>query len=86
MAEPRQISFSYEEVAKLLIKQQKIHEGLWGVYFELGLGGGNVPTPDAKSIPAAVVLLQRVGIQRFDQEVEGLTVDAAKVNPATKRK
>ena len=33
-------------------------------------------------VPTAIVPIQRVGIQRFDVEVEGLTVDAAEVNPA----
>jgi hypothetical protein len=83
MAEPRQITFSYQEIAELLVKHQDIHEGLWGVYFELGLGAANIPSaPDAAAVPAAIVPLQRMGIQKFDDEVQGLTVDAAVVNPA----
>ena len=85
MAEPRQITFSYEELAEALVKQQGIHEGLWGVYAEFGLGAANVegPAPGGGSVPAAIVPLQRLGIQKFDLEVKGLTVDAAVVNPAT---
>ncbi len=82
MPETRQITFSYQELAEILIKQQDVHEGLWGVYFELGIGAGNAPSPDGNLVPTAAVLLQRVGIQKFDQEVQGLTVDAAVVNPA----
>lgn len=82
MPETRQITFTYEELAEILVKQQGIHEGLWGVYFELGIGGGNVPSPDGNFVPAAVVPLQRMGIQKFDEETKGLTVDAAVVNPA----
>jgi hypothetical protein len=41
------------------------------------------PAQDVDAIPAAIVPLQRLGIQRFDEEVKGLTVDAAEVNPAT---
>ncbi len=47
----------------------------WGMNFS--------PAPDADVIPAAIVPLQRLGIQRFNEEVKGLTVDAAEVNPAT---
>ncbi len=82
MAEPRQLTFSYQELAEILVKQQGIHEGLWGIYAEFGLGAANVPAPGG-SVPAAVIPLQRMGIQKFDIEVEGLTVDAAVVNPAT---
>ena len=82
MAEPRQIAFPYQQLAEILVKQQDIHEGLWGIYIELGIGGANVsPAPGASVVPAAIVPLQRMGIQRFDEEVEGLTVDAAVVNP-----
>ncbi len=84
MPETRQLTFTYEELAEILVKQQGIHEGVWGVYFELAIGAGNIPGPDENFIPAAVVPIQRVGIQRFDEEVKGLTVDAAAVNPAPK--
>jgi hypothetical protein len=83
MAEPRQITFAYTELAEMLIKKQGIHEGLWGVYVELGIGGANVnPVPEADAVPAAIVPLVRMGIQKFDVEVKGITVDAAVVNPA----
>jgi hypothetical protein len=84
MPETRQVTFTYQELAEILVKQQDIHEGLWGVYFELGIGGGNVSTPDGNFVPAAVVPMQRVGIQKVDEEIQGLTVDAAVVNPAPK--
>jgi hypothetical protein len=83
MAEPRQIAYSYEELASLLIKEQEIHEGLWGVFFEFGIGGTNVsPAEGVDAVPAAIVPLQRIGLQKFDVKVPGLTVDAAEVNPA----
>ena len=84
MPETRQVTFTYEELAEILIKQQGIHEGLWGVYFELGIGAGTIPGPDGNFVPAAVVPIQRMGIQKFDEEVKGLTVDAAVVNPPPK--
>ena len=84
MPEPRQIIFTYPELAEILVKQQDIHEGLWGVYAEFAIGAANInPAPGADAVPSAIVPLQRLGNQRFDEEVKGLTVDAAVVNPAS---
>jgi len=82
MAETRQIVFTHREVAEILVKKQGIHEGFWGIYFELGLTGGAIPTPSSGDvvIPAAMVLINKVGIIRFDKP-NSLTVDAAEVNP-----
>jgi hypothetical protein len=82
MPESKNYLFSYSELAEILVKKLDIREGCWGVYFEFGLQGANVPTsPDGKNfLPAAIALVQRVGIQRFDSP-NNLTVDAAQVNP-----
>jgi len=82
MAEASQIMFSHQEVAEALIKRQDIHEGLWGLYVEFGLAAANLANPtDPKSlVPAAISMVQRIGIQRFP-EANNLTVDAAKINP-----
>jgi hypothetical protein len=82
MPETRQITFSYQEVAEALVKRQGFHEGLWGVFVEFGLAAGNVPSPEGNIVPAAILPVQRMGIQRFDEEIKGLTVDASVVNPA----
>lgn len=83
MPEARQINFSYREIAEILVKQQGIHEGLWGIYVEFGIGAANVGnTPGGDLTPTAMVPLARMGIQRYDEEAPGLTVDAAVVNPA----
>ena len=63
MPETPQILFSYQEIAEALVKQQGIHEGLWGLH-------------------AAIVPVQGISLRRFDEEVGGLTVDAAAANPA----
>ena len=85
MAEHRQIVFTHQEVAEMLVKKEGIHEGFWGVYFELSLAGGVIPSPPTGTgtaiTPAAMVLINKVGILRFDQP-NSLTVDASKVNPA----
>ena len=88
MAETKQVVFSHQEIATILVKEQGIHEGFWGIYFELGLAGGAVPAPPptvasgAMVVPAAMVLIKNVGIIRFDQP-NAMTVDASKVNPAS---
>lgn len=83
MAESRNYIFSYKEIAEALVKQQGIHEGIWGIYVEFGIGAANIgSTPESNdAVPAAIVPIQRMGIQRFD-EATNLTVDAAEVNPA----
>jgi hypothetical protein len=82
MAEAQQYTFDYKEVAEALIKKQGIHEGLWGIYVEFGLGAGMVPFGPSKDMiaPAAIIPVQKIGIQRF-AEPNSLTVDAAEINP-----
>jgi hypothetical protein len=82
MPEARQIAFSFQELAEVLVRQQEIHEGLWGIYTQFGIAAANVNGPEGGIVPAAIIPVQGIGIQRFDVEVEGLTVDAATVNPA----
>jgi hypothetical protein len=80
----QQITFSFTEVTKAMIIKQGIHEGFWGIYFEFGILGANVgvgPTPDTQQIsPAAIVPINKIGIQRFEKP-NSLTIDAAEVNP-----
>ena len=82
MAEVKNYLFTYKEVAEALIKKQGIHEGLWGIYMEFGIGAANIPTdPSGQALlPAAIVPVAKIGIQRFDK-ASPLTVDAAEVNP-----
>jgi hypothetical protein len=83
MAETRVVAFAHRELAEILIRHQGIREGLWGVYFEFRIGAANVNVSPASDdlVPAAIIPVSKVGIQRFD-EPNSLTVDAAKVNPA----
>jgi len=71
------------KVAKALVKLQDLHEGIWGILFEFGLQGTNIGDED-NLIPAAIVPVVRVGLQRFDK-LNSLSVDAAEVNPAKKQ-
>src|SRR5205085_7178386 len=80
MAEAQSYTFDYKEIVEALIKRQDIHEGLWGIYMEFGIAGANAGLAEGMVLPAAVVPVVKVGIQRFDKP-NNLTVDAAEVNP-----
>lgn len=81
MAEPQQITFTHKEVAEALIKQQDIHDGLWGLFIQFGLAAANLgPGPEALN-PAAIVPVLKIGIQKFP-EPNSLTADASVLNPA----
>ena len=85
MAEANQILFDYKEIAEALIKKQGLNEGLWGLYFEFGLGAVNLnseQTPNSLT-PTAIVAVRRIGLQRFP-EPNNLTVDAAQINPPSR--
>lgn len=85
MPEANMLSFSHQEVAEALIKSQNIHEGLWGIYVEFGLGAamiGQGPS-DPNLLPAAIIPVTKIGIQKFPI-ANNLTVDAAVVNPPKK--
>jgi len=85
MAEAKNYIFKFQELAEILVKQQGLSEGLWGIYIEFGLGAANIKTvPGEQALaPAAINVVQGIGIQKFD-EPNNLTVDAAKVNPPSK--
>jgi hypothetical protein len=85
MGEPKIYTFNHKEVAEALVKQQGIHEGLWGLYIEFGITAGNVGQDATSLMPAAIVPVQKIGIQQFPEE-NNLCVDAAKVNPGSDRK
>jgi hypothetical protein len=82
MAEAKNYVFDYKEIAEILIKAQGIHEGLWGIYIEFGFGAANIQAGPSQDmvLPAAIIPVKSIGIQRFD-EPNSLTVDAAEVNP-----
>jgi len=87
MENPERIMFSYQDVVECLLKKQGIHEGLWGISISFGFGAiiaNSIDAPE-KFLPAAVVPVQEIGIQKFEVE-SNLTVDAAKVNPLPAKK
>jgi hypothetical protein len=80
MAETTQYIFSFQEVATALIKNNNIHDGLWGLYFEFGLSAANVGPGPEDLKPAAIIPVMKIGLQKFDQP-SNLCVNAAEVNP-----
>lgn len=89
MGDAERFTYSYREIAECLIKKQDLHEGIWGLYVQFGIGAANVPKTEAEGekdlVPAAVIPVLRLGIQRFKEE-SNIAVDAAKVNPLQKSK
>ena len=63
-----------------MIKQQGLHEGIWGIYLRFGIQGMNVGQGPNDLLPSAIVPVAEIGLQKFD-EINNLSVDAAKVNP-----
>lgn len=87
MANTERITFNFQEVVECLIKKQGIHEGLWGISISFGLGAVNASDTSQPEnfLPAAIVPVQEIGIQKYEVE-SNLTVDAAKVNPRSTKK
>lgn len=81
MAETTQILFSHKELVTALIKDQGIHDGIWGIYVNFGIQGLNAGPSANEIVPAALVPIVNIGIQKFEAETN-ISVDASKVNPS----
>ncbi len=82
MPETSQIIFSHKELVELMLKQQRIHEGICGLFIKFSLGASNVGPTQTEVLPAAIVAVTEIGLQKFEQETN-ISIDAAKVNPRT---
>jgi hypothetical protein len=80
MAEATQYIFSHQEIVSLLVKQQGLHEGLWQLSLNVGFGAANLGPNPSELNPSVIVQIGGIGIQRTTER-NGLTVDAAEVNP-----
>ena len=85
MGDPSQFEFSFQEVAEALIKQQKIHEGVWSVTARFGIKALNVGSSDEDLLPTAIIPLVKLGLRKVPAE-DNLSVDAAKVNPVPRKR
>ena len=85
MGDPQTIIFKYEEIIEALLKHQGIHEGIWGLHIQFLLQVGNInlgPTKES-AVPGLIIPMAKFGLQKFDKR-NGITVDAAQVNPPPK--
>jgi len=85
MAEASLYTFNFKELAEILVKDQNIHEGLWSIYVKFGINAANVGTGPSDLLPTALVPVLEIGIQKQDK-TNSLTVDAAEVNPPSRKK
>ena len=79
MGDPNQFVFKLKELTEVMIRHQGLRDGLWGIFIEFGISATNIPSGD-ELIPAAVVPIMKVGIQRFDAP-NATTIDAATISP-----
>jgi hypothetical protein len=80
MAEATTYQFSHKEVVEALIKQQGLHEGIWSLTVEFGLGVANVGAGPQDLNPTVMVPLLHLGLMRV-KDLSNIAVDAAEVNP-----
>jgi len=71
---------SHKQVVEALLRFHGIHEGVWGLFVRFGLGAANIGAIAGEIVPAAVVPVVEIGLQKF-KEVTNISVDAAEVNP-----
>ena len=86
MAEERRFTFTHRQLAEILVKQEGIKEGHWGLDVEFGIVGASMsfPQTDGQMVPAAIVPILEIRLKEFD-EANSLTVDAREVNPPNKQ-
>lgn len=83
--ESPRLEFTFKELAELMVKAGNIHKGHWAIYVTFGLGAANIKGADTPIRPTALIPVTALGIQEVSTPTE-LSVDAAQVNPAPKRK
>jgi hypothetical protein len=84
MTEVTQYTFSYKEIAEVLIEHQDIHEGIWGIIVEFGIHAANIGPSDDSLLPTALIPILKIGLQKSPKETS-LAVDASKINPISSK-
>jgi hypothetical protein len=86
MTEGKPMAFDLRELATALIRQRGLHEGKWVVGFEFNMAGINIGGENEEK-PAAVVQINKALLLPFAGHLpKWMAVDAAEVNPPTKKK
>jgi len=82
MAETKQITFTYRELAEMMVRRAGLTEGLWGIVVRFGISAANVGQSPEDILPAAIVPVLEIGLQRAE-EPSRLTVDAAELTKSS---
>jgi hypothetical protein len=77
MPEVEQLLYTYQELTELMLRDRGITSGHWAVFVKFRLGGGNIDV-EGTTHPAAITLIDGIGLQRTDASFP-LAVDASKV-------
>ena len=79
--------FSLIELTEILIKNQGLHEGLYNLSVQFQIAVGAVGPPPELICPGAMIGVSRIGLSKTEDEKKNIhTVNAAEVNPATKKR
>jgi hypothetical protein len=81
-AQPEPLSL--KDVAGLPVKHYGLHEGLWELALEVGVGVGQFGNAPDMMLPGATFGISRIGLVRAEKEGPK-SVNAAVLNPATPR-
>jgi hypothetical protein len=78
---------SLKQLGELLIKHYDLHEGLFDVSLEFGLGVGPVGPNQESLTPGVIVTIQKVGLLQVPKDTpqNNSILDASKVNAVKKR-
>jgi hypothetical protein len=82
MAEAKLFTFTYQELAEMMVRKLGLSEGLWGIYVRFGLQATNVGPGPEDLRPAAILPVLEIGLQRVD-EPSSLAVDAAELTKSS---
>jgi hypothetical protein len=85
MPELEQITYTHHELTKVLLRDQGITSGHWGVYLKFRFEGGNFALAEDMMRPGAVTLIESIGIQRLPEN-SPLAVDASTLAAEPQRK
>lgn len=83
MPETGMITFTHKELVEILVRSQKISEGIWKLYVKFGLKATNLGTSDLDRLPSAIIPVLEIGLQKADKE-DNLSVDASKLKGTLK--
>ena len=78
MPEVESLTYNHKELTQLMLEHRGIREGQWMIFVKFKFAGTNVGLSESEALPAAIVGIESVGIQRIT-EPSALSVDASDV-------